>query len=240
MTKPAAIPQPRNSEAGAFYIDALALLRDSGIPFLLGGTFAVAAYTGLSRPVKDLDAFCKAGDYPRLLAYARSWLRNRGRRRALDRQDQKRRALHRRDLQLDHRRQSRHRRLVRGRQDDDPLRQGGADHREEPIKHFVAATIGECLRLENALHLLTTERIVVLLHYAPVLATVIGEAEQIFPFLGSSRLAETIDRFPVSAVLHGHAHHGSHAGRTLKGIPVYNCARMVPKPGGRPYALIEV
>ena len=111
---------------------------------------------------------------------------------------------------------------------------------EEPIKHFVAATIAECLRLENALHLLATDRIVVLLHYAPVPATVIGEPEQIFPFLGSSRLAETIDRFPVSAVLHGHAHHGSYAGRTLKGIPVHNCARMVKKPGGRPYALIEV
>ena len=71
MTKPAALAQPRNSEAGAFYIGALALLRESGIPFLLGGTFAVAAYTGLSRPVKDLDVFCKAGDYPRLLAYVR-------------------------------------------------------------------------------------------------------------------------------------------------------------------------
>jgi hypothetical protein len=37
-------------------------LKESGLPFLLGGTFAVAAHTGLCRPVKDLDVFCKAGD----------------------------------------------------------------------------------------------------------------------------------------------------------------------------------
>ena len=45
---------------------------DSGLPFLVGGTYAVSAHTGLSRPVKDLDVFCKAGDYPRILAYFRS------------------------------------------------------------------------------------------------------------------------------------------------------------------------
>ncbi len=56
-------------EAEAFYVAALELLQHSGIPFLLGGTFAVAAYTGVCRPVKDLDVFCKAGDYPRILAY---------------------------------------------------------------------------------------------------------------------------------------------------------------------------
>lgn len=111
---------------------------------------------------------------------------------------------------------------------------------EEAIKHFVAEAVNEAMRLENALRSLSTERIVVLLHYAPVAATVLGEPEQIFPFLGSSRLAETIDRFPVDAVLHGHAHHGTPFGRTMKGTPVYNCARMIPKAGGRPYALIEL
>ena len=38
-------------------------------PFLLSGTYAVAAYTGISRPTKDLDVFCKAGDFPKVLAY---------------------------------------------------------------------------------------------------------------------------------------------------------------------------
>ena len=43
-----------------------------GLPFLLAGTYAVSAYTGITRPTKDLDIFCKAGDYPRILAYFQS------------------------------------------------------------------------------------------------------------------------------------------------------------------------
>jgi hypothetical protein len=56
-------------EAEAFYAESLRLLAESGIPFLLSGTYAVTAYTGLVRPTKDLDVFCKAGDYPKILAY---------------------------------------------------------------------------------------------------------------------------------------------------------------------------
>lgn len=56
-------------EAEAFYLEVLRLLNDCGIPFLLGGTLALSAYTGLTRPVKDLDVFCKAGDYPRILGH---------------------------------------------------------------------------------------------------------------------------------------------------------------------------
>jgi Icc-related predicted phosphoesterase len=111
---------------------------------------------------------------------------------------------------------------------------------EQSIKHFVNEAVTEALKLENALRALRTDRIVVVLHYAPIAATVVGEPEQIYPFLGSSRLAETIDRFPVSAVFHGHAHHGTYSGRTMRGIPVYNCARMIPKPGGQSYTLIEL
>lgn len=58
-------------EAEAFYAQCLDLLAASGIPFLLGGTFAVSAYTGLPPPLKDLDVFCKPGDYPRVLARCR-------------------------------------------------------------------------------------------------------------------------------------------------------------------------
>jgi hypothetical protein len=58
-----------NAVAGAFYAECLDLLTASDIPFLLGGTFALSAYTGLPPPVKDLDVFCKAGDYPRILVY---------------------------------------------------------------------------------------------------------------------------------------------------------------------------
>ncbi len=67
-----------------------------------------------------------------------------------------------------------------------------------------------------------------------------GEPLEILPFLGSSRLGETIDRFKVSAVVHGHAHQGRYEGRTPGGARVYNVARSIEKPTGRPYALIEV
>ena len=78
---------------------------------------------------------------------------------------------------------------------------GGFDGRmldafgESAIKTFVQEVLDEALRLEHALKTLDTERTVVVLHYAPIADTVVGEPEAIFPFLGCSRLAETIDRF---------------------------------------------
>src|SRR5690606_1786449 len=44
-------------------------LLNSNVPFLVAGAYAVSAYTGITRETKDLDIFCKAGDYPRLLAH---------------------------------------------------------------------------------------------------------------------------------------------------------------------------
>jgi Icc-related predicted phosphoesterase len=113
---------------------------------------------------------------------------------------------------------------------------------EELIKRFVQEGVDEALRLENSLRALRTERVVAVLHYAPIPETLEGEPKEIFPFLGSSRLAETIDRFDnVCAILHGHAHRGVYSGRTPKGIAVYNCARHVVEAAtGKPYALIEV
>jgi hypothetical protein len=61
----------RAPRAEMFYAECLRLLSHSGIPFLLGGTFAVSAHTGLPPPQKDIDVFCKAGDYPRILVYFR-------------------------------------------------------------------------------------------------------------------------------------------------------------------------
>lgn len=111
---------------------------------------------------------------------------------------------------------------------------------EPAIKQFVGETVKEALRLENAMRRVRAGRTVVVLHYAPVADTVAEEPAEIFPFLGCSRLAETIDRFRVSAVVHGHAHRGHYEGRTPAGQPVYNVAAPVLKPTGRPYALIEV
>lgn len=113
---------------------------------------------------------------------------------------------------------------------------------EAPIKAFVDAALDEARKLENALRSLKTERSVAVLHYSPVADTVAGEPPEIFPFLGCSRLADAIDRFDnVTAVVHGHAHRGTHEGKTPRGTPVFNCARMVVEAEkGRPYALIEV
>jgi Icc-related predicted phosphoesterase len=113
---------------------------------------------------------------------------------------------------------------------------------EEAIKAFVDEGRNEARKLENALRSLRTDRVVAVLHYAPVPDTVEGEPLEIFPFLGSSRLANAVDRFDnVKAVVHGHAHRGRYRGATPRGIPVYNCARFVVEEAfGRPYALIEV
>ncbi len=111
---------------------------------------------------------------------------------------------------------------------------------EAATKAFVAEGVQEALRLENAMRNAKSDRVLVILHYAPIIETVQGEPQEIFPFLGSSRLAETIDRFPVNAIVHGHAHHGSFEGRTPGGIPVYNVAHQIPKPGGRPYHILEL
>jgi Icc-related predicted phosphoesterase len=111
---------------------------------------------------------------------------------------------------------------------------------EPAIKAMVAEGVNEAIRLENAMRQVRSERALVILHYAPIAETIAGEPLEIFPFLGSSRLAETIDRFRVSAVVHGHAHRGAYEGRTPGGAPVYNVAMHIEKPNGRPYALLEI
>ena len=95
---------------------------------------------------------------------------------------------------------------------------------EPEIKTFVRASIDEALKLERAMAQLRTTKRVVVLHYAPIAATAEGEAPEIFPFLGSSRLAEVIDRHGADLVVHGHAHNGKLSGRTTGGIPVHNVA----------------
>jgi Icc-related predicted phosphoesterase len=95
---------------------------------------------------------------------------------------------------------------------------------EPEVKAFVQAAIDEALKLERALSQLRTPKRVVVLHYAPIGATVQGEPPEIFPYLGSSRLSEVIDRHGADLVLHGHAHHGAAEGKTTAGCPVHNVA----------------
>jgi Icc-related predicted phosphoesterase len=93
---------------------------------------------------------------------------------------------------------------------------------EKIIKDFVHEAVQEALKLEAALARLRAAQRIVLMHYAPIRATIEGEPADIHPFLGSSRLEDPLSRFEVTAVFHGHAHKGSPEGRTQSGIPVYN------------------
>jgi Icc-related predicted phosphoesterase len=95
---------------------------------------------------------------------------------------------------------------------------------ERTIKLFVQEAADEALKLEAALARLRTPRRVAVLHYAPIRGTVEGEPIEIFPYLGSSRLEEPINRYRVSVAFHGHAHRGAPEGRTSTGVPVYNVA----------------
>jgi Icc-related predicted phosphoesterase len=114
---------------------------------------------------------------------------------------------------------------------------------EDIIKKFVHETIEEALKLEQALAKLRTPQKIAVIHYAPIHATVVGEPEEIYPFLGSSRLEEPIDRYRCNAVFHGHAHRGFLEGRTKGNVPVYNVAMplLVANDGSRPpFRVIEV
>lgn len=110
---------------------------------------------------------------------------------------------------------------------------------EPLIKQFVQEAIDEALKLERGLHELETEERVVLLHYSPVTDTLDGEPEQIFPFLGSSRLLDPIDTLRPSVVFHGHAHYGSYRGETPGGVPVFNVSKHVLEDEGLMFHVYE-
>jgi hypothetical protein len=63
------------AQTAAFYRRALQLLVDSGVPFLVGGAFAHACFTGIRRSTKDLDLFIRRQDYERVAAMmsAQGW-----------------------------------------------------------------------------------------------------------------------------------------------------------------------
>ena len=113
---------------------------------------------------------------------------------------------------------------------------------EDIIKKFVHEAVNEALKLETALARLRTERLIAILHYSPIQATVEGEPREIFPFLGCSRLEEPLTRYPVTAVFHGHAHHGRPEGRTSTGAPVFNVSMSTMRElfPDRPFRVVEV
>jgi hypothetical protein len=74
-------PKPNGSliqpppAAEAFYSEVLQLMAKSEIPFLVSGTYALASYTGIDRPTKDVDVFAKAGDALKMLHYFTAFMK---------------------------------------------------------------------------------------------------------------------------------------------------------------------
>src|SRR5690606_26242314 len=54
-------------KASSFYKEVVSILLENKFSFLIGGAFAMRHYTGIYRDTKDLDIFCKAGDYPDMI-----------------------------------------------------------------------------------------------------------------------------------------------------------------------------
>jgi len=48
-----------------FYVHSMELMRAGGLPFLVGGAYAFARYTGIERHTKDFDVFIRREDFPK-------------------------------------------------------------------------------------------------------------------------------------------------------------------------------
>jgi Icc-related predicted phosphoesterase len=109
---------------------------------------------------------------------------------------------------------------------------------EDMFKSFVQEAVDESLKLDRALSHIEGNYgeipKIAVMHYAPVKATVVGEPPEIFPFLGSSRLEEPLNRKQVLAAFHGHAHVGTLEGETSTGIKVFNVAKPILHKAGHP------
>jgi len=107
---------------------------------------------------------------------------------------------------------------------------------EGAMKAFVQEAVDEALHLDRALARLDQEHgnipKVAVMHYAPIKETIYGEPEVIYPFLGSSRLSEPLNRRNVVVAFHGHAHAGMLEGQTSSGIKVFNVARPILQKAG--------
>src|SRR4030088_2858178 len=55
-------------ETRACYFDAMETLTQANVPFLIGGAYALARYTGIVRHTKDFDVFIRPADLERALA----------------------------------------------------------------------------------------------------------------------------------------------------------------------------
>ena len=120
---------------------------------------------------------------------------------------------------------------------DDPVI--NSDSREPEIEAWMSVTQPQVAKLERCLREGEDSPgyRVVMLHYSPIRATVIGQDPETIPSYGSSRLCEPIDRLGADLVVHGHSHHGTRQGATPGGIPVFNVADPILDV---PYVVLEL
>jgi Icc-related predicted phosphoesterase len=112
-----------------------------------------------------------------------------------------------------------------------------ADFGESALRHVYQETTLEVDALERGLEgIAGCHKRIVLLHYAPVEDTLVGEPERIWAFLGSGRLGGPIGAHRPDLVVHGHAHHGAPQG-SIGEVPVHNVAVHVT---GQDFALFDV
>ena len=60
-----------DQQSREFYVHSMELMDDGGLPFLVGGAYAFAKYTGVERHTKDFDVFICRDDFPKAEAIFR-------------------------------------------------------------------------------------------------------------------------------------------------------------------------
>lgn len=111
------------------------------------------------------------------------------------------------------------------------------DFGEPLLRRVYAETTAEAEAIASGLQAVVhCDLRIVLLHYAPVAATLEGEPPGIHTYLGCDRLATPIAENGADLVLHGHAHAGAFEG-CIGDIPVYNVAVHVT---GRNFWIVEL
>lgn len=112
-----------------------------------------------------------------------------------------------------------------------------ADFGEPALRQVYGETTLEVEALERGLEEIAgCHKTIVLLHYAPLQDTLVGEPETIWAFLGSGRLAGPIGAHRPDLVVHGHAHHGTAHG-SIGEVPVHNVAIQVT---GQDFVVFEL
>ena len=111
------------------------------------------------------------------------------------------------------------------------------DFGEPALREIYRETTLEVEALEEGLEAVAgCHKRIVVLHYAPISDTLVGEPETIWAFLGSGRLAGPIGMHRPDLVVHGHAHHGAALGK-IGEVPVYNVTVHVT---GQDFAIFDL